>query len=103
MPDTEWTRYKEWQPRLGQFKRCFGFDNPIHPMMVGFGSFSQIAIKLQSIGDRIGEHVSNGRDIGFQMQGDLLPQADGHRLLHYQVGVYNGQGTNTRTLIATRI
>ena len=50
--------------------------------------------RLQSINDRIGEHVSNGRDIGFQMQGDFLPQADGHRLLHYQVGVYNGQGTN---------
>ena len=95
---TEWTRYKEWQPRLGQFKRCFGFDNPIHPMMVGFGSFSQIAIKLQSIGDRIGEHVSNGRDVGFQMQGDLLPMNDGHRLLHYQVGVYNGQGTNHKDI-----
>ena len=90
----EWTRFAEWQPRLGQFKRCFGFENPIHPMNVGMGSFSQMTQRLQSINDRIGEHVSNGRDIGFQMQGDFLPQTDGHRLLHYQVGVYNGQGTN---------
>ena len=90
----EWTRIAEWQPRLGQFKRCFGFENPIHPMNVGMGSFSQMTQRLQSINDRIGEHVSNGRDIGFQMQGDFLPQADGHRLLHYQVGGYNGQGTN---------
>ena len=90
----EWTRFAEWQPRLGQFKRCFGFENPIHPMNVGMGSFSQMTQRLQSINDRIGEHVSNGRDIGFQMQGDFLPQTDGHRLLHYQVGVYNGQGTH---------
>lgn len=90
----EYTRHKEWQPKIGQFKRCFGFENPVHPMFAGMGSFATSTVKLQSLNDRIGEHRSNGRDIGLEFQGDLFPIADNHRLLHYQVGLYNGQGTN---------
>ena len=42
------------------------------------------------------ENASNGgRDQGIQVQGDLFPVKDGHRLMHYQVMVSNGQGINT--------
>jgi predicted porin len=30
------------------------------------------------------------------VQGDLFPNASGRRLFHYQVGVYNGEGINTK-------
>lgn len=43
-----------------------------------------------------GEQASNGRDIGIQLQGDFLPCGNGRKLLHYQVGVFNGQGINTK-------
>jgi len=51
---------------------------------------------LSGFGDRAGEKSSGGRDIGIQLQGDLFPAADGHRYLHYQVGVYNGEGVNRK-------
>jgi predicted porin len=51
---------------------------------------------LSGFGDRTGEKSSGGRDIGLQVQGDLFPNADGRRLLHYQVGVYNGEGINQK-------
>ena len=38
---------------------------------------------------------SGGRDIGIQVSGDVLPNSNGRKLLHYQVGVYNGEGINT--------
>lgn len=90
----EWRKFPELQVRLGQYHRPFGFDKPISPLSVGLGSFSQVASKLQSLNDRIGEHVSNGRDIGVQVQGDLFPVPGGRKLLHYQVGLFNGQGIN---------
>lgn len=90
----EWQRYDFFRVKLGQFKRPFGFENPYSPIDVGLGSFSQATMKLASIGDRNGEHKSSGRDLGAQIQGDLFPASDGHKWLHYQVGVFNGQGIN---------
>ena len=94
----EWQPYEAMRLKLGQFKRPFGFENPMSPLDIGFGNFSQIAVKLQSINDRIGAHRSSGRDIGLQVQGDLLRNASGTPLLHYQVGLFNGQGINHRDL-----
>lgn len=91
----EWQRYDFARIKLGQFKRSFGFENPYSPLTVGHGAYSQATMKLASIGDRCGEHKSSGRDLGVQIQGDLLPaRGDGHKWLHYQVGVFNGQGIN---------
>lgn len=90
----EWQKYEFFRVKLGQFKRSFGFENPYSPIDVGLGFYSQATMKLASISDRIGEHKSSGRDVGLQVQGDLFPAADGHSWLHYQVGVFNGQGIN---------
>jgi len=92
----------EWQPRdffrvkAGQFKRSFSFENPMHPITQGFMSYSQPISKLVGSSDRTGEHASNGRDIGVQIQGDFLKNASGRNLLHYQVGVFNGEGINRK-------
>lgn len=92
----EWQKFDAFKVKAGQFKRPFTFENPMHPVTQGFMSYSQNVSKLSGFSDRAGEHASNGRDIGVQIQGDLLKNAAGRNLLHYQVGVFNGQGTNQK-------
>lgn len=90
----EWQKFDFLRIKLGQFKRPFGFENPYSPLKVGYGAYSQINSKLASLGDRNGEHKSSGRDLGFQIQGDLIKAKDGHNWIHYQIGLFNGQGIN---------
>lgn len=89
----EWKRFPEFSVKFGQMKRVFTFENPYSPWDTGFGNYSQLVQKLAGMSDRVGEHASGGRDAGIVVQGDLFPAED-HRWLHYQVGVYNGQGIN---------
>ena len=91
----EWQHWKELRVKFGQMKRPFSFENPMHPWLIGKGNYSQLALKMAGFNDRTGEHASNGRDFGLQLQGDLFPICiDHHRLLHYQIGVFTGQGIN---------
>lgn len=90
----EWQKFDFFRVKFGQFKRSFGFENPYSPIDVGLGSYSQATMKIASIGDRNGEHKSSGRDLGAQIQGDFLTAPDGHKWIHYQIGLFNGQGIN---------
>lgn len=92
----EWQKYSYFKVKIGQFKNPFTFENPMHPIDQGFMGYSQNVSKLAGFSDRAGEHASNGRDIGLQFQGDFLKNANGRNLLHYQIGVFNGQGINTK-------
>ena len=92
----EWQKYEYFKVKIGQFKNPFTFENPMHPIDQGFMGYSQNVSKLAGFSDRAGEHASNGRDIGLQFQGDFLKNANGRNLLHYQIGVFNGQGINTK-------
>ena len=91
----EWQRLDYLKVKFGQFKRPFTFENPMNPIDQGFMSYSQPVSKLSGFSDRCGEHSCNGRDIGLQLQGDFLKNSSGRYLLHYQAGVFNGQGINT--------
>lgn len=91
----EWQKYHFARVKFGQFKRAFLFENPMNPWDIGFGTYSQATSKLAGFSDRNGEQDSNGRDIGLQLQGDLIKVgSDGHYLLHYQVGLWSGNGIN---------
>ena len=91
----EWAKYKEFSVKLGQFKRAFTFENPMNPWDVGVGDYSFLVQKMSGMGDRLGEANMGGRDQGIQIQGDLFPmENDQYRLVHYQLGLYNGQGIN---------
>jgi len=92
----EWQKYEFFKVKAGQFKRPFTFENPMHPITQGFMSYSQNVSKLAGFSDRSGGNASNGRDIGVQLQGDFLKDANGRNLLHYQVGVFNGEGINQK-------
>ena len=91
----EWQKYDFFKVKAGQFKRPFTFENPMHPITQGFMSYSQNVSKLAGFADRTGEQACNGRDVGLQVQGDFLKVAD-RNLLHYQVGVFNGEGINVK-------
>ena len=90
----EWRKYPEAKIRVGQFKRAFTFENPTHPITQGWRGYADVINRLSGFGDRAGEKSSGGRDIGIQLAGDIFPNAKGRKLLHYQVGVYNGEGVN---------
>ena len=91
----EWARFKEFSVKMGQFKRAFTFENPMNPWDVGVGDFSFLVQKMAGMGDRLGEANMGGRDQGIQVQGDLFPIGDAqYRLVHYQLGIWNGQGIN---------
>lgn len=92
-----WSHWKELEIKVGEFKRCFTFENPYNPWDVGMGDYSQLAKKFSGFGDRCGESSMGGRDIGLQVQGDLFKShRDQHAQLHYAVAVYNGQGINRK-------
>lgn len=91
----EWQKLEYFKVKVGQFKRPFTFENPMHPIDQGFLGYSQNVNALAGFSDRAGTHASNGRDIGIQLQGDIIKNPAGRALLHYQVGVFNGQGINT--------
>ena len=92
----EWQKYEFFKVKAGQFKRPFTFENPMHPITQGFMSYSQNITRLAGFSDRTGEQGSNGRDIGLQIQGDFLKDSNGRNLLHYQVGLFNGEGINQK-------
>ena len=92
----EWQKYDYFKVKIGQFKNPFTYENPTNPIDQGFMAYAQNVNKLAGFSDRSGMHSSNGRDIGLQFQGDFLKNSNGRNLLHYQVGVFNGQGINTK-------
>ncbi len=92
----EWRKYPEFKIRAGQFKRAFTFENPTHPITQGWRGYADVINNISGFGDRTGEKSSGGRDIGIQFSGDLFPNAEGRRLFHYQVGIYNGEGVNEK-------
>ena len=94
----EWRKYPEFKIRAGQFKRAFTYENPTHPITQGWRGYADVINKLSAFGDRTGERSSGGRDIGIQFSGDLFPNANGRRLFHYQIGIYNGEGVNQKAM-----
>ena len=96
--------YRQFQPariKMGQFKRPFSYENPMNPWDVGLADYSQLTKKMSGFSDHTATEYNGsngGRDLGLQVQGDFLPVKWGkttHPLLHYQLGVFNGQGINT--------
>ena len=94
----EWRKYPEFKVRAGQFKRAFTFENPTNPITQGWRGYADAINKLSAFGDRTGERSSGGRDIGIQLSGDLFHNANGRRVFHYQIGVYNGEGVNQKDM-----
>ena len=89
-----WHRYSFFKIRAGQMKRNFTYENRLAPLTIGVSDFSQSIMKLAGLADRSGEHNSNGRDVGILLMGDLIKLGEKHNLIHYDLGVFNGNGIN---------
>jgi phosphate-selective porin O and P superfamily protein len=92
----EWQKYDYLRVRMGQFKIPFTFENPAHPIDQGFYNLANSVLKLSHFSDRTGAIASNGRDVGLEVYGDFLKNNEGRTLLHYEVGVFNGQGISLK-------
>lgn len=93
----EWKKYPAFKVKVGQFKRAFGFENPMNPWDISTGDYSLMTKMLTGHNDYLGADTSGngGRDQGVQVQGDMMPVGkDNHMLLHYQLMVSNGPGIN---------
>lgn len=93
--------WQKWAPlgiKMGEFKRCFTFENPMNPWDIASGDYTQLTMHFAGMsGDFYkGGTNSGGRDLGIQVYGDAFKVGKTqHYLLHYQAGIYNGQGINT--------
>ena len=93
-----WQKWHFIGAKIGEFKRCFTFENPMNPWDISGGDYTQLAKQFTGLGGDFypGGTSSAGRDLGFQLYGDAFPVGKTrHYLLHYQAGIYNGQGINT--------
>ncbi len=98
----EWRKYKFAQIKIGQFKRAFGFENPMNPWDISTGDYSLMTKYLTGHSDYLNGAkadikggANGGRDLGIQIQGDFMPVGkDNHMLFHYQLMVSNGGGIN---------
>lgn len=93
--------WQKWAPlgiKLGEYKRCFTFENPMNPWDIASGDYTQLTKHFTGMGGDLYQGAANsgGRDLGVQIYGDGFKVGKTqHYLLHYQAGIYNGQGINT--------
>ncbi len=94
----EWRGLKEFRVKFGQYKRPFTFENPYTLCDVGMGDYAQVIKKLAGYSDYVYSEANGsngGRDMGLEFSGDLFKLAGGrYRLVHYEAGIFNGQGIN---------
>jgi len=86
----EWGRYDWLRVRVGEQKRLMGMDAYTHPFLIGSGDYTMLTKKLLGLGDRSGERLCGGYDMGVVLMGDI--RGKGRQNLHYQLGCYNGEG-----------
>ena len=93
--------WQKWAPlgiKLGEYKRCFTFENPMNPWDIASGDYTQLTKHFTGMGGDLYQGAANsgGRDLGVQIYGDAFKVGKTqYYLLHYQAGIYNGQGINT--------
>lgn len=81
--------------QLGEYKIPFSIENTVYvPLKYEFIEYPLSLRRLMGFSDVCGL-LSTGRDMGFMAYGDFLRCGGGH-LIHYNIGVFNGEGINTR-------
>ena len=92
----KWTVRDEIGFQFGQFKNPLTVENseyaPLKLEMIDYSLVVQRFARM-STSDLIGIS-SGGRDMGFQFYGNWFRMSDGHALVRYNVGLFNGCGIN---------
>ncbi|HPH53370.1 MAG TPA: porin [Bacteroidales bacterium] len=94
-----WVRYspvREFGMQLGQFKIPLTIENTDYsPTTIEMIEYSLPVEKLVRSGRDITGINTSGRDIGFKVFGSLFHR-ENHSILSYDLGLFNGNGTNRR-------
>ena len=78
--------------RLGQFKNCLSYENPLSPTsMEAIDVYSEGVTYLTGCGSDPLLGVQYGRDLGLALFGET-----NNGMLHYELEVMNGQGINKK-------
>lgn len=81
--------------RLGEYKIPFSIENTVYvPLKYEFIAYPLSLRRLMGFDDVCGL-VATGRDMGLTAYGGFFRRGDRH-LLSYDIGVFNGEGINTR-------
>lgn len=90
-----WKIAKPFNIQIGEFKVPYSQETLYGPTSWLTIENPTVVSKLNGYQDLSGLNV-NGRDIGVQLYGDLLPSKNGFSYVSYKVGVFNGNGINTK-------
>lgn len=81
--------------QLGEYKLPFSIENTKYvPLKFEFIEYSLALRKLMGFNDICGLSAT-GRDLGASIYGSFLKR-DGYSILSYDLGVFNGEGINTK-------
>ena len=94
-----WVRYspvREFGMQIGQFKIPLTIENTDYsPTTIEMIEYSLPVEKMARSGSDVTGINTSGRDIGFKLFGSLLHR-ENHSLISYDIGLFNGNGTNRR-------
>ena len=94
-----WVKYKVCEAfgvQFGQFKTALTIENseyaPLKLEMIDYSLLVQRFARMSTTD--ISGISATGREMGFQFYGRFAKMADGHYLLRYEAGLFNGNGIN---------
>lgn len=96
--------YLQWQPfgqlnfRLGQYKIPFSIENTEYaPLKFEFIDYPLALSRMMGSSETIGGKTlsATGRDLGLTFWGGFF-ERDGYRIVNYDLGIFNGEGINTK-------
>lgn len=93
----KWTVCDEFGFQFGQFKNLVTVENseyaPLKLELIDYSLVVQRFARMSGSDLFLGASAT-GREMGFQFYGKWFPMADGHALVRYNVGLFNGNGIN---------
>lgn len=92
----EYTFDEALKLRVGQYKQPFMLENIYIPTILGAVNMTEGTKYMAGIAGDAMQGNMVGRDQGIMVSGNAFKQKDGHHLLSYSLGLFNGCGLNQR-------
>lgn len=82
--------------RIGQMKVPFTLESLMPPPLLGTVNMNESTRYFAGVAGDVVWGNKVGRDLGILLTGETLRLKDGHNLLGYSIGVFNGSGLNQK-------